>query len=419
VTLTIVKYPENPHPEATLPNNTLPIFIDVFVGNPDAVIWPIHIEVTYSDSDIIGLDENGLVMYYYKDGAWHQCRETGVYPNENIIWANLFQDELTGSPLIIVYVALPSPAEFQLSNLVVSPDQVYPMEDVTIMFNVTNIGETTGNYSATLSVNEEIERTWNLIVSAGETQIIDYILTREAVGTYTVKVDTLENTFIVLGSAAFEYLLSAPSPAEAEPGETVNIEIRVTNVGSAAGTYTFNLLLDGEIVTTYTGELVEGSSEDITATVASQTIGLHTINVIGHQRIFIVISPAEFEYTIISVTPEIAEPGEEITVDIYIENIGGVTGSFDVDLTLDGQNVDSYQGELISGESTLVFSTLTSEIEGTHTIDIDGDTATFVVEEPEEPPGPSGIQINLVLIAIVIAIAVIIYYLGKTGRISI
>jgi len=416
VTLTIVKYPENPHPEATLPDNALPYFIDIFVGNPEAVIWPIYIEVEYSDNDIVGLNENELALYYFKDGTWHKAQETGVYPNENIVWANLYQDELTGSPLIIVgVVALPAPAEFQLSNLEISPEQAYTNEEVTITFDIANVGETTGNYTATLKIDDEIEKTWNLTIPAGESQTLSHTLTRDEPGTYIVQADILASSFDLLTIAEFQYLLSTPSPAEAELGENVTIDITVTNVGTGLGTYKFNLQLDGENITTYTGELTPGSSEDITATVSSQTLGAHTINVNEQHKTFIVYRPAEFFYTIESILPKTVKPGEAVTVNIRIENIGGTTGSYEVDVTLDGELVDSYIGELESGESKSVSSEMTSDTEGFHTVEVYGISRLFVVEKPA---GLSWMQTNLILLAIVLVIAIVIYYLNQKGIIS-
>ena len=40
-------------------------------------------------------------MYYFKGTSWHLCSDTGVNTVDNYVWANMTEDEATGSPLII------------------------------------------------------------------------------------------------------------------------------------------------------------------------------------------------------------------------------------------------------------------------------------------------------------------------------
>jgi hypothetical protein len=102
VTITVKKYYSNPHPGAGgLPANMLPRFIDISVDNPDAVVWPIYVEQTYTDAEVVGLDEANLAMYYFQAGAWHRCSDTGVNTAANYVWANMTRSELSGSPISV------------------------------------------------------------------------------------------------------------------------------------------------------------------------------------------------------------------------------------------------------------------------------------------------------------------------------
>jgi len=103
VTISIGKYDSNPHPEALLPASMLPRYIDIEVSNPDAIDWPMHVEQTYTDDEVAGLDESSLGMYYFKtaDNAWHKCEFTGVNMVDNYIWADMLKDEVSGSPIAI------------------------------------------------------------------------------------------------------------------------------------------------------------------------------------------------------------------------------------------------------------------------------------------------------------------------------
>ena len=115
VTISIFKYIKNPHPDVPLPDNTLSNVIDIAVSNLDAVMWPLYVERHYTDEEIVGLDESELVLYYFVDGKWHQCIETGVNTEKNIVWANMMKNELTGSPIVVGEFR--SPANFTISEL--------------------------------------------------------------------------------------------------------------------------------------------------------------------------------------------------------------------------------------------------------------------------------------------------------------
>ena len=110
VTITVDKYYSNPHPEAALPADMLPRFIDIKVDKPDAIVWPMHVEQIYTDAEVAGLDESSLGMYYFKAGAWHRCLVTGVDTDFNYIWANMTKDEVSGSPVAIGGSATPPAA---------------------------------------------------------------------------------------------------------------------------------------------------------------------------------------------------------------------------------------------------------------------------------------------------------------------
>ena len=99
VSITVIQYAGNPHPEATLPPNALPQFKDVIVSNLNAVVWPLYVEIRYTDAEILGRVEPSMRMYYFKNGAWHVCSSTGVDTAGNFVWAYLTQYEAEGSPL--------------------------------------------------------------------------------------------------------------------------------------------------------------------------------------------------------------------------------------------------------------------------------------------------------------------------------
>ncbi|MCD6480522.1 PKD domain-containing protein [Candidatus Bathyarchaeota archaeon] len=295
-TVQILRYPDNPHPEVPLPRNAVPKFIDIAIGNLDAVQWPIYVEVHYTDEEIAGRDESSLGLYYYKNGAWHRCRETGVYPDRNIVWARMYRDEVDGVPIVIGEIVAPAPAAFELSDLSISPTEVLVGRDVSISVKVTNVGGQAGSYMVTLKIEGVTVDTETVTLDAGESTTVTFTVRKMIAGTYSVEVDGLKGSFKVKtppAPAKFELSDLSVSPKEVGPGEAVTVSVKVSNVGEESGVTTVKVKLDGEVVDSKTITLDGGSSTTVTFTVSSDVEGTHTVEVDGLIDTFTVTVPAK------------------------------------------------------------------------------------------------------------------------------
>lgn len=102
--IVIAKYESQPFPTEPFPDTALGKYVDVLVTNPGAVVWPIHVELSYTHTELAaaGIDENTLGLYYYQpENTFHRCSDTGVNTSTNIIWANVTEQEagyLIGTP---------------------------------------------------------------------------------------------------------------------------------------------------------------------------------------------------------------------------------------------------------------------------------------------------------------------------------
>ncbi len=283
-TIQILKYPEIP-----LPRNAVPKFIDIAIGNLDAVEWPIYVEVHYTDEEIAGRDESSLGLYYFKNGACHRCRETGVYPDRNIVWARMYRDEVDGVPIVIGEIVAPAPTAFELSDLSISPTEVLVGRDVSISVKVTNVGGQAGSYLGTLKIE-------GVTVDAGESTTVTFTVRKMIAGTYSVEVDGLKGSFKVKtppAPAKFELSDLSVSPKEVGPGEAVTVSVKVSNVGEESGATTVEVKLDGEVVDSKTVTLDGGASTTVTFTVSSDVEGIHTIEVDGLIDTFTVTVPVK------------------------------------------------------------------------------------------------------------------------------
>ena len=94
--------------------------------------------------------------------------------------------------------AIKSPASFTVSNLTITPATINPDEKVTISVDVTNTGETAGNYTAVLNINGIQEATQDVTLDGGASKKVDFSVSQSTAGDYTVSLDTLTGKFTVV-----------------------------------------------------------------------------------------------------------------------------------------------------------------------------------------------------------------------------
>jgi PKD repeat protein len=280
VTVSVLKYPDNPYPDVPVPMNALPDVVDIAVSNSTAVEWPIYVERHYSDEDVIGREESRLGIYYYMDGAWHRCRETGVYEEINIVWARMYRDEVTGSPTIIGEPALP--AIFELSSLEISPSQIEVGEEVKISANINNVGGESGSYIVNLNIGGVIEESQTITLEGGSSSTVSFFVVKDVADTYMVDIGGQSGKFrVVRPKAPAEFKLSflTVMPSQPEPGQDVKVSVIVSNEGEESGEYTLELMVDGSFIESKSILLGEGESTAAEFTIYPEDEGMHSIEI--------------------------------------------------------------------------------------------------------------------------------------------
>ncbi|MHA2052086.1 MAG: DUF2341 domain-containing protein [Candidatus Kariarchaeaceae archaeon] len=408
VTVSLLQYPENPYPGVALPENSLPTVVDVFISNPDGVSWPIYVERHYSDADIEGLDESMLVLYYYDDGAWHICSETGVLVDLNIVWANMYESEVHGSPTLIA--PRPSTAAFEVSDLIISPSIVEPGDDIEISVKVTNIGGDSGNYTIILTVEGVTEDSETVSLDGETSTQVTFSVTKTADGTYSVEVNGLSGDFIVYTPEPAEFELSGfdLSGTHVQPGELIEGTVIVSNLGEVSGSYSIEVELDGVIVDLQMVTLDGGESTTVTFIISSDDEGTHSVQLESQIKSFIVSlppAPAEMVVSGLSLSKSEVEPGEEIEGSVTIENVGEESGTYSLAASLDGSLIHEEVLSLNGGQSTTITFDVSSDEPGSHTVQVEDLSQSFNITEPES--GSIWLLVDLVIIA---AVILVIYY---------
>ena len=94
-------------------------------------------------------------------------------------------------------VPAPTPAIFEVTQLLVSPLQVQVNEAVKITITITNSGSSVGIYPLVLKINDVEWAEKNITISAGSTETTHYLLTVNQAGKYMVTVGGLNASFTV------------------------------------------------------------------------------------------------------------------------------------------------------------------------------------------------------------------------------
>ena len=123
------------------------------------------------------LATGGFMLSYYRSGAGAAAPEAA--PEE----------------------APPTQASFHLAELVVSPAEVNPGEEVAISARVTNTGGAEGSYTAELRIDNVVELAKEVTVPAGGTTTLSFYRYSGIPGTYGVTLGELTGQFIVVEPA--------------------------------------------------------------------------------------------------------------------------------------------------------------------------------------------------------------------------
>ena len=196
-------------------------------------------------------------------------------------------------------VAPPEPAAFSVTNLSIQPAEVEPGETVTVAVSVANTGGKSGSYTVVLKIDGVKEAEETVTIAAGSSRTVSFSVTREEADTYTVTVDGLSGSFTVVAPvvvvppepAAFSVSSLSVLPAEVEPGETVTIDVAVTNTGGTEGSYTVVLTIDGVKEAEETVTIAAGESQDVTFSVTREEADTYAVTVDGLSGSFTVVAP--------------------------------------------------------------------------------------------------------------------------------
>jgi PKD repeat protein len=235
-------YPGNPQPDSVLPPGQVGGFIDVSVGDTDAVEWPLYVEAVYDPASVPDGDEGRLGLYYHDGSGWTQCRDTGARPEEGVVWAWMRRDELRGSPLTVGLRSLIEGAAIR--GLTLSSGDVGLGEEVTVSAEVLSLAEGEATFTLVLEVDGEAKALRTLTLGPGEARLVSFTLSLDEPGVYRVGVGGVTVPLTVQAQSLPDLTVSGVIASEATVGIPQTVSFSVSNVGGeSSGAFNVSLLV--------------------------------------------------------------------------------------------------------------------------------------------------------------------------------
>ena len=359
-----------------------------------------HIDVTRDVSGRFSIYLNGELIIYLTDRSLNSSEHFFVcsYPDGPKV------DNITVSNTIDMFHPIPVGVAVEVSQ-----EEITQGEDVLVTIEVKDdYGILISDVSVDVVVDETIidvsEVSWGVYQA-----VVD---TSEYLGRVKLIVTAEKNGFIssesahhfeVVAPASFAVSGLTLQPSVVERGKQAAVTVEVENVGGQEGSYQLLVDIEGVVREEITVTLDPGASKTVFYEFFASKAGTLTVNIGGLTDTLTVLEPASFEVSNLSIEPDSVREGEPVSITVECSNAGGVSGSYDVVLKLDGETEDTKSVTVDAGESTTVtFQVLTSE-SGTYLVEVHGLTGSYEVSRPGIP----GYPIESVMLGLIAGLIII------------
>ena len=226
------------------------------------------------------------------------------------------------------------PDEFEVSDLVISPEVVSLGQSVIISVLVINTGTESGSKTITCEVEGTIMEQI-VTLGPGESQVVTFEVTPEVAKAYSVSVDGLYGSFEAteVGVAAYSVVLGV-SNMNPEVGEKISCWIDITNIGTAPGTPIVSFYIDGALAASRTLlPISPGETGQTYVGFSLDTSGTHILRAetdTAFDQIAIIveaIAVADIRVENLVISPTDPMVGETVYISVTVTNYGTATGS--------------------------------------------------------------------------------------------
>jgi len=173
----------------------------------------------------------------------------------------------------------------------------------------------------------------------------------------------------------------------------MNINLLITNTGDLTESHEVSLKLGNTMIETREVTLDGGDSALVTFSTIPETAGIHEVTVGDSLATFTIEvheAAAAFTASTLSITPDEFYLGESVNIEVMVTNIGGLAGSYDVVLKIDGEMIETKEVILDGGDSEMVSFSFIPESTGQCAVNVNGLVGMYEVVEP--PPAPPVVE---------------------------
>ena len=234
------------------------------------------------------------------------------------------------------------------------------------------------------------------------TGMVELVVTAEKAGFISSE---STQSFEVVSPASFVTSGLSIEPGIAEKGRQVSVTAEVSNVGGQRGSYTLTIDIEGVTSEEITVTLDPETSETVFFEFLAVESGTFTVDLDGMTETFTVVDPASFEISNLIIEPDSVKEGESVTISVECSNVGGISGSYDVVLMIDGETEDTSTVTVDAAESTTASFDVTASQSGSHSVEVIGLTGSYtVLEQQQGIPGyqPESVFIGLISGALIL-----------------
>ena len=186
-----------------------------------------------------------------------------------------------------VPAATPTPApipraKFQVSSLVVTPEQLVAGSPATVEAQVANVGNASGTYRAILSVDGKEIDGKELSLSAGDKEEVSFSHLFQTPGSAELTIGAHSIKVNVVKPAQLQVLSLSVTPPLVFPGKQATVTAEVTNAGEAPGELLVSMEVDGVEADNRPLILLPGAIESVSFSVIKNTPGNYEVGIGNH-----------------------------------------------------------------------------------------------------------------------------------------
>ncbi len=198
----------------------------------------------------------------------------------------------------------PKPAEFTLSDLTVAPNQTESGDPVLVSVNVTNVGESEGNYTIELLINNSTRANVTIDLTPLESNVTTFPDVETVEGNYTVQIGDLVGAFNVKPAppqtSSITLATVVAVPYEAWVGQQITVKANATNPSSAPDRLSVKLSVNDEVVQTKRVDLDAGQSAEVEFTYNATSEGIYNVKVNSQVTGFIIVPTGYHNILVVS-----------------------------------------------------------------------------------------------------------------------